>query len=100
MITMVDELRKYSQLRAPGSMLNVSTFDLGEVVRNTVDLFGQHAAKAGVALSGDSEETEVTGDQQLLREVATNLVSKRPSVHAGGGKRSRWLSATRATRPF
>jgi signal transduction histidine kinase len=86
MISMVDELREYSQLRAPDNVLQTRRVGLDEIVRNTTELFRQQAKSTGVALACSTEPVRAVCDEQLIRELVTNLVSNALQYTPRGGR--------------
>ncbi|MHC4983873.1 MAG: sensor histidine kinase, partial [Planctomycetota bacterium] len=96
LMTLVDELREYSRLRSVKSILKVKTCRLSQIVRNTVELFNQHARSAGVAINcWAHREVRVKGDEELLREVVTNLIANAIQYTPRGGRIDVNLSAAR-----
>ncbi|HAU37373.1 MAG TPA: hypothetical protein DCX07_06600 [Phycisphaerales bacterium] len=85
MISMVDDLRQYSRLRSPGGLLDRKEVRLNETVSNTVDLFRQEARTAGVELACRVTPLVVHADEQLLRELATNLLANALQYTPRGG---------------
>jgi len=86
LITLIDELRRYSRLRSGRVAHETRPVCLGELVIETVDLFGRQAAAAGVDLNCDVQPIWVTGDQELLRELVTNLVANAVQYTPAGGR--------------
>ena len=86
MIAMVDDLRKYSQLRVPGGVLTFSSTELDKIVKNTVELFRPKAQSANVELSYQLQPATIYGDEGLLKEVITNLIANALQYTPSGGK--------------
>ena len=75
LMSLVEDLRRFSRLRAPGSLMQVKPFALDQTVGNTAELFSQQARSQGISLTCRAEPLTVEGDEQLIREVVTNLVA-------------------------
>ncbi|HUS46959.1 MAG TPA: HAMP domain-containing sensor histidine kinase [Phycisphaerae bacterium] len=86
LMELVDDLRDYSRLRAGGSLLRVRRIEMGELVRETVELFRERARDAGVELTCTAGPARLAGDKELLNEVVTNLVSNAIQYTPSGGR--------------
>lgn len=86
LMSMVDDLRRYSRLRADERLAAPARTNLGEIVSSTADLFRQQAADAGVELSCRAAPLEIMGDEELLRELATNLIANAVQYTPRGGQ--------------
>lgn len=75
LMSLVEDLRRFSRLRAPGKLMQIKPFPLDQTVANTAELFSQQARSQGIALTCRAEPLTVEGDEQLLRELVTNLVA-------------------------
>ena len=96
MMELLDELREYSRLRSAQSVMKVSKVLLSEIVRQTVELFRQHAEGAGVELNCWAHRAvRMDGNEELLREVVTNLVANAIRYTPPGGRIDINLSAMR-----
>ena len=95
LMQLVDDLREYSRLRTAPGALRIQRIHLDAVVRATVELFRERAAGGGVALSSILEPVEIDGDEELLSEVVTNLVSNAIQYTPPGGQAEVRLAADR-----
>lgn len=86
LMQLVDDLREYSRLRLISSYLRIRRVSLDAVVRATVELFRQRASSAGVSLTCTLQPVQMDGDEELLSEVVTNLVSNAVQYTPAGGK--------------
>ena len=86
LMAMVDDLRRYSRLRAQDQLLSPAAVALAELVTATVDLFRAQAKDAGIELSCRVEPVEATGDEELLRDLVTNLVANAIQYTPSGGR--------------
>ncbi len=97
MMALVDDLREYSRLRSPTSVLDVRRVCLGDIVKATCELFRQQAADAELELVCRAKGIWVQGDEELLREVVTNLVANAIQYTPSGGRIEVSLTARRRT---
>jgi signal transduction histidine kinase len=67
-------------------MLKVRPLALGEIVRGTVELFSRQADEAGVSLRCAIDRVRLRGDEELLRELTTNLVANAIQYTPAGGR--------------
>ncbi len=95
LMQLVDDLRHYSRIRSAHSFLRIRRLRLDAVVQATVELFRQRAAGGGVSLTCTTELVELEGDEELLSEVVTNLVSNAIQYTPSGGKAEVRLVADR-----
>jgi signal transduction histidine kinase len=95
LMQLVDDLRHYSRIRSAHSFLRIRRIHLDAVVRATVELFRERAANGGVSLTCATEPVEMEGDEELLSEVVTNLVSNAVQYTPSGGKAEVRLTAGR-----
>jgi len=89
LMVLVDDMRHYSRLRTPEVMFSTEKFkplELGQIVRETVELFRQKATSAGVKLSYRADSVRLEGGEELLREMVTNLVSNAVQYTPAGGR--------------
>jgi len=86
LMTLVDDLRRYSRLRTAAGAVPLRPVRFGEVVRNTVELLNPRAHSAGVTLSCAAEDVTVEGDEELLGELVTNLVANAVQYTPSGGR--------------
>jgi len=75
MLVLVNDLLKLSRLRsaAPGS--DLAPVQLTDIVRNTAELMAPRAESSGLRLEWDSDPVTLLGDEEMLREVVTNLLA-------------------------
>jgi signal transduction histidine kinase len=86
LMELVSDLRRYSRLRRPVRMLHKRPLDLGAIVTQTVELFRNQAAEARLALSAAIHNGQVDGDEEMLRELVTNLVANAIQYTPPGGQ--------------
>jgi len=104
LMDLMDDLREYSRLRSvepaagafkasgptsrgKGRLGEPGKCELSRIVSETVELFSQHAQTAGVALNCWAHRAVwIEGDEELLREVATNLVANAIQYTPRGGR--------------
>ncbi|HUS91548.1 MAG TPA: HAMP domain-containing sensor histidine kinase [Phycisphaerae bacterium] len=86
LMELVKELRRYSWLRSPEGLITPRPVALEELVENAEELFRQQAEGAGLLLTCHAEPVFVDGDEEMLREVVTNLVSNALQYTPAGGR--------------
>jgi signal transduction histidine kinase len=86
MMALVKDLLRYSRLRAPREELARSPVDLGAIVTDTVELMTERAQAVGLAMSCRVEPAPVAGEEELLRELVTNLVTNAIQYTPPGGR--------------
>ncbi len=85
MMAMVADLIRYSRLRSPEAVFQTKPIYLSNIVTNTVELHRKHAEIAGIELSCRTEPAWIKGDEELLRELATNLLANAIQYTPAGG---------------
>ena len=85
LIALVKDLHRYSMLRTTDGVFQRQEVSLGEIVRNTSELFREKARAAGLEIRCRARPIRVQGDEELLREVVTNLVSNAVQYTPEGG---------------
>ena len=83
---LVGDLRRYSWLRSPEGLLANQGVCLEELVENTVELFRKQAEAAGAMITCRTDPVQLVGDEQMLREVVTNLVTNAIQYTPAGGR--------------
>lgn len=83
---LVGDLRTLSLADANRLSLRQEAFRLDDLVRRTVEAFGERALEAGVALEPDLEPTFVTADPDRLEQVLINLLANALEHTPAGGR--------------
>jgi len=86
LMSLVEDLHRFSSLRSTGNVMKVEAVPLDQIVTNTADLFTQKAKDAGITLACEAAPLTVQGDDQLLRELVTNLVANAIQYTPAGGR--------------
>ena len=86
LLSLVGDLRRYSRLRSGQTPLQMRRAGLDQIVRNTVELFRGQADAADVEITCSAATAWVRGEEELLREMVTNLVSNAIQYTPAGGK--------------
>jgi len=101
MMDLLDDLRRYSYLQGPEGVLKPVRLDLERIVSATVELFRLQAEQAGLKLTGSTQPVAIQGDEEMIREVVTNLVANAVQYTPAGGEisvklaqRGEWASLT------
>jgi signal transduction histidine kinase len=77
LLTLINDILDMSKIEAGRMDLQVSSFSLPEVLRNSVALMRERAARQGIALSleVDPSIAAVDADERLIKQVLFNLLS-------------------------
>ncbi|MFO7900789.1 MAG: HAMP domain-containing sensor histidine kinase [Planctomycetota bacterium] len=86
MMELVNDLLRYSRLRAAEEVFRPEPVDLGAVAAGTVELMKQRARAAGLDLTCTCQPLSVPGNEELLRELVTNLVANAIQYTPSGGR--------------
>jgi len=86
MMELVNDLLRYSRLRTAETSLKLTCTPLGEIVANTAELMDERAQAAGLTLACATQPLWVEGDEELLRQLVTNLVSNAIQYTPTGGR--------------
>ncbi len=81
----VRDLRRYSWFRRPDRIFDIERFDLAAVASNTIDLFASQASGQELTLNGAIEPVQMEGNEEMLRELVTNLVANAVQYTPAGG---------------
>lgn len=86
LMNLVDELRRYSRLRTDSTPFQFQSVSLDRLAGNAVALFRQQAQEAGLDLTAKIQHATVAGDEELLRELVTNLLANAIQYTPRGGR--------------
>jgi signal transduction histidine kinase len=87
LMELVNDLRRYARLRAaPADVLNPRSLFLDELAGSTAELFLKPAADAGLTLESHLEPTPIAADEELLKQVITNLIANAIQYTPRGGR--------------
>ncbi len=86
MLDLIDDLLRYSRLRAPARTLAWEPLELAEVVRGAAELFRPRAEEKGVALEVETAPAAVVGIRDGLTDLVNNLVSNAIRYTPPGGR--------------
>lgn len=81
----VEGLLTLARADAGEAPLERQAVDLGAVVGETAAMLAPLAAEKGVSLAFDGGRAEATGDRNLLRQMATNLLANAVAYNRPGG---------------
>lgn len=86
LMEMVNDLRRYARLRAaPGEVMNKGYLALDVLAGQVVELMSAQARSAGLELTARVEPAPVSADEELIKQVATNLVTNAIQYTPAGG---------------
>ena len=86
LMEMVNDLRRYARLRAaPSDVMRVGYLALNELAGQVIELLGTQAESAGLSLTARVEPVPVTADEELIKQVAINLVTNAIQYTPSGG---------------
>jgi signal transduction histidine kinase len=87
LMELVDDLRRYSRLRsAPASEFPMQPIALHELAATICELYAKQAAEAKLTLTCDARPAVVAGNEELLRQLLTNLVTNAIQYTPEGGR--------------
>ncbi|WP_371323699.1 ATP-binding protein [Dechloromonas sp. ZY10] len=87
LLTLLNDILDLSKIEAGKLQLEVTAFDPGQLIRDTLELFADAAERQGVLLQGQWEEHfghHYQGDPTRLRQMLGNLVSNAIKFSHGG----------------
>lgn len=88
LMAVLDDVLDFSKIESGAMSLESIDFDLGELARSTLDLFGHAASHKGLTLSLSlpvGRQLAVRGDPVRLRQIIANLVSNAVKFTPAGG---------------
>ncbi|MFO8012093.1 MAG: HAMP domain-containing sensor histidine kinase [Phycisphaerae bacterium] len=86
MLDLIDDLLRYSRLRAAARTLGRERVELAEIVRGAAEMFGPRAEEKGVRLDVQADSAEVVGVRDSLTDLVNNLVSNAIRYTPDGGR--------------
>jgi signal transduction histidine kinase len=87
LLTLINDILDMSKIEAGRMDLQVSSFSLPEVLRNSVSLLRERATRQGIALSLDIDPNidVIEADERLVKQVLFNLLSNALNFTERGG---------------
>jgi len=86
LMELVGDLRRYAMLRSSNSVLNTTGLALDRLVTEATEVFREQARQVNLTLTCETEPVDVEADEELLREVITNLVANAVQYTLPGGR--------------
>jgi signal transduction histidine kinase len=87
LLTLINDILDMSKIEAGRMSLQVSSFSLPEVLRNSVSLLRERATRQGIVLSLDVDPNidVIEADERLVKQVLFNLLSNALNFTERGG---------------
>jgi len=82
---LVDDLAKLARFESRNLVLNMTDFDVSELIRDIVDSFRQPFERQGKTLSFSGKARVITADRDKISQVFTNLLSNALKFTEPGG---------------
>ncbi|MEX2210511.1 MAG: response regulator [Gaiellaceae bacterium] len=82
---LVNDFLDLERIEEGALRLDLSPFDLGELLRHEVDLFAGQSREHAISLSLPAEPVEAIGDADRIAQVVSNLVSNAIKYSPAGG---------------
>ena len=86
LMELVADLRRYAVLRSSDSVLKTKPVALDRLVGEATEVFRAQARQQGLTLTCEAEPVRAEVDEELLREVVTNLVANAVQYTPAGGR--------------
>jgi signal transduction histidine kinase len=88
LLSLINDILDLSKVEAGRMELEVTSFDLGAAVQNTLTLVSDRAARHGVALATSVDERlgTIQADERKLKQILLNLLSNAIKFTAAGGR--------------
>lgn len=101
LLTLINDVLEMAKIEAGRLQLEIAPFDLGNMVRDVVDMMHQRAHEKGLQLLLDQASEfprHIKGDEARLRQILVNLTSNAIKFTAQGGVTLR-LGSRQNTKP-
>lgn len=86
MLDLIDDLLRYSRLRAAVVTERFAPVEMAEIVRTSADLFRAQAEEKGLALDVQADAAPVLGVRDSLADLVNNLLSNAIRYTPAGGR--------------
>jgi signal transduction histidine kinase len=86
MLDLIDDLLRYSRLRAAAQTMGRERVELAEIVRGAAEMFRPRAEEKGVRLDVQADSAELVGVRDSLTDLVNNLVSNAIRYTPDGGR--------------
>ena len=85
LLTLINDILDLSKIEAGKMDLDLSRFDLKEVVEGSLVMFKEKALKHGISMESAVEQKAVVADRRKIKQVIVNLLSNAFKFTADGG---------------
>jgi signal transduction histidine kinase len=88
LLSLINDILDLSKIEAGRMELDVTTFDIREALGNALTLVGERAARGGIVLESEIEESlaDMTGDERKVKQILLNLLSNAVKFTPEGGR--------------
>jgi signal transduction histidine kinase len=88
LLSLINDILDLSKIEAGRMELDVTTFDIRQALTNALTLVGERAARRGIALESDIDESlaDMAGDERKVKQILLNLLSNAVKFTPEGGR--------------
>ena len=86
LMELVNDMLTFSRLRSPADILRIVDVRLDTIVCNIVQLLGKQAENKSITVHSHALPVTLRGDEEMLRELVTNLVANAIQYTPDGGR--------------
>jgi len=86
MLDLIDDLLRYSRLRAAAQTMGRERVELAEIIRGAAEMFRPRAEEKGLRLDVHADSAELVGVRDSLTDLVNNLVSNAIRYTPEGGR--------------
>jgi len=88
LLSLINDILDLAKVEAGRMELDVTTFDIRDALGNALTLVGERAARGGIALESEIDESmaDMTGDERKVKQILLNLLSNAVKFTPEGGR--------------